>query len=223
MALLMASSSSLRTFCRSFHSSVFSSSASSVSSMYFLSFLICSSRSLISSFASLLERSRAPPSLLMSLSASLAVSSCSFLDSMSLPWDLPASSSVVFVSSRESSNCLSMPVRSFWILPERASYFILKSALRFSFFQSAFGTSPVSSRCRKAASPGLRKRRPSSTARPRASPRSARASRLPLLSLDPNPSNDALFSPSPFVASSRTSMASFRAPTTFSSSSTAAA
>mmetsp|Transcript_29729 Transcript_29729/g.88276 ORF Transcript_29729/g.88276 Transcript_29729/m.88276 type:complete len:208 (-) Transcript_29729:169-792(-) len=84
IALLMAASSPERSAWRTFHSSFLAVRADCTCVMYFLSFVTWSSRVSFSSTDCSRDMPLAPPSLLMSLREVLAVSSSSFLDSISL-------------------------------------------------------------------------------------------------------------------------------------------
>mmetsp|Transcript_83087 Transcript_83087/g.240022 ORF Transcript_83087/g.240022 Transcript_83087/m.240022 type:complete len:213 (+) Transcript_83087:1246-1884(+) len=207
----------------SFHSSFLSSKAFWVSAMYFSSSVICWPRSLISFSASDLDKDRAEPS---SSIASRAFSACSFwpplaainLSCVSLAcFSAPSTSSNLFV------NVSSMRFKVSTILPDLASYFSLKTALRFSFFQSFSGTSPSRTLCRNNASPLDKIRCPISTASTSDLASAARAAKPPSEALAmrlPNRSREP--APSPEVADSRMSMAFCSAALPFSISSLAA-
>mmetsp|Transcript_64771 Transcript_64771/g.189968 ORF Transcript_64771/g.189968 Transcript_64771/m.189968 type:complete len:235 (+) Transcript_64771:1228-1932(+) len=153
-----------RILVRSSNSAFLVVKAASVSSINFLSSVTCCSRASTSPWDSSLLRPRAPFSDFMSMSAVCAVSSIVPLAPLSLSYCATASASFFLASSRF---WLKSPFSFFRVLttsPDWPSYFDLKVAFRFSFFQSGFGTSPWSMSSMSFESPLVREPLPNSRA-----------------------------------------------------------
>mmetsp|Transcript_100975 Transcript_100975/g.200590 ORF Transcript_100975/g.200590 Transcript_100975/m.200590 type:complete len:247 (-) Transcript_100975:392-1132(-) len=175
MALLNAATSAVLRALRIFHSSFFSANSSSVCLMKPSSASTCDCSSFSSDFASSLFKALAPVSFSIFSKASSASVFCFSFDFINFSCSAMASASFFSASFKPCLKVLAMSLRTDWILNDRALYFFLKVAFLFSFFQSGFGTSPVSKRLKKRASPAERVRVPKSTARCRAAASSCKA------------------------------------------------